>query len=911
MKFTSRSPLLRYALWTLTAALALALCVGGLTACRSTPPAGTDGTAPADTPSGSETAALPTEAPTNALTEPETVPAERPSLWLDGEGKLLYTVILPAGAGREMRVAAETLADAFVRLCGCAREAVTVTDDATRPSGGDAMREILLGHTDRPESEALYEALEVDAYTVATTKDKILLVGYNEAATAQAVSYFIDSVLGFGSSETPAEPPLPTEAMTLFAYAPSDADKAAYAAALNAPHIVSPRYPTADVVVADIELRPDNPLYPVDNTGMGDCTQIINDALAAVSLAGGGTVYLPEGRYLVTGSITVPPFCCLRGDWQDPDLVRDGVSYGTVILARQEAVATEALAAEQALFLIGGSAGVRGMTVFYPEQSLANVKTFPFTFYANGYMLPTVMECTVLNGYRGIGASTLGTAHEMFTVDSFKGTFLGTAAEVYNQADVGTWKSVAVSGRYWAECRLGDAPAIEAVNAYTREHADGLILGDLEWTEFANLRISDCRNGIRIVSGHRIQFAGSIFDAEIRDCDIGIKIENMDTRWGTVIANSIVEGSICAIRNDVDAMVKLANVTLLGELIGQSMTDPAEALADRTLDYAVDYARPAARLFVVTADKTGTEDATAAIQAEIDAAAKAGGGVVYLPAGFYLCRERLTLPAGVELRGSASVPTRDQWGLSMGTVLLVQYGVGDGFDATSPAFITLGERAGISGIRLFYHTNSPLKLGEGQSLSTTYAVRGTGAEVYVVNCCVAAASFGIDFGDCDRHYIQKYIACCYENAMRLGGTGGVVEGCLQNATVLCRIGATLPVPNGWFVEEALFTHVFDPITRLSSRYIILEAGEGQVIYNTFAYGVNRLVTVEGATDVFLCNLGSDNLGGRGYQLYVNDGSVTAVNLLRWNGASYKLAGGKIALYNRLTIEKKDETTVIS
>jgi hypothetical protein len=57
------------------------------------------------------------------------------------------------------------------------------------------------------------------------------------------------------------------------------------------------------------------------------------------------------------------------------------------------------------------------------------------------------------------------------------------------------------------------------------------------------------------------------------------------------------------------------------------------------------------------ADETGTEDATVAIQAAIDAAEAAGGGIVWVPAGLYRCDGLLVVQAdGVVLRGAG----RDQ-----------------------------------------------------------------------------------------------------------------------------------------------------------------------------------------------------------------------------------------------------------
>jgi hypothetical protein len=52
------------------------------------------------------------------------------------------------------------------------------------------------------------------------------------------------------------------------------------------------------------------------------------------------------------------------------------------------------------------------------------------------------------------------------------------------------------------------------------------------------------------------------------------------------------------------------------------------------------------------ADPTGETDSTAAIQATIDAVARAGGGVVHLPAGSYRCDDRLIVStSGVVIRG--------------------------------------------------------------------------------------------------------------------------------------------------------------------------------------------------------------------------------------------------------------------
>ena len=158
---------------------------------------------------------------------------------------------------------------------------------------------------------------------------------------------------------------------------------------VNEPVIVDTLYPTDDVVIADIVLS--DGLYGIDSTGTADSTESIQNAIDDCAAAGGGTVFLPAGRYRVTGPVYIRPFVTLRGDWQDPDA---GSDYGTVIIADVPSSKLN----QPALFTVGGSAGAVGLTVFYPHQDINDLKPYPYTFYVTGqgdsYMLQSIMNCT-------------------------------------------------------------------------------------------------------------------------------------------------------------------------------------------------------------------------------------------------------------------------------------------------------------------------------------------------------------------------------------------------------------------------------------------------------------------------------------------------------------------------------------
>lgn len=619
--------------------------------------------------------------------------------------------------------------------------------------------------------------------------------------------------------------------------------------------------------------------------GAGDRSADIQTALDGCAAAGGGTVWLPAGKYELRSGVRIPSFVTLAGDRE------------TVIHACVESSDSSL----PALFLLGGSGGVYGLTVYYPAQDAENVLPYPFTFYADGqgdrYMLQSVRRVRVINGYRGLGACVEESgAHEMLTVEDFSGTFLFRAAEVYNQADVGTWKDINISNDFWKNAPGGmkcSAPA--ALDAYTAGQT-ALVLGDLEWTEFLGVSVSGYDTAVRIVKGKRIEFAGSFYGLKTSDCRVGIEVESLDRRWGMLVAASDVAGSEFSMRNLTRGVIKTADVRLTGPAWGEYSSslrledNPGAELSAHPAPGAATTPRISRRLYAV-GDISELAGALAA--------AGETGGVVYLPAGVWRLEEPVSVPSGVELRGAGLLPTRDQGGNSAGTVILTDY---------PGELITLSAYSGIGNIRIFYDKNTPVVPGkEGTAELTGAAVKGAGREVWAVNVCIAAAGRGIDFSGCDGHLVKNCVFCCWEYAVRAGGEGGRIEGCLQNGTVLTRNALPLEYP----VDEAsqLFPYVFDALTRRSAELIVLENARGERVYDTFAYGVRTFARMENCEDVFMANIGADNLGGT--MLVASGTSGTLVNIMRWNGRSAELDEGSagLVLLNRLTIENAREKRV--
>ncbi|MFC9688719.1 discoidin domain-containing protein [Kribbella sp. NPDC056951] len=652
------------------------------------------------------------------------------------------------------------------------------------------------------------------------------------------------------------------------------------------PRLVPTVNPTEDGVIADFDAT----AFGADRSGRKDSTKAIQAAIYACQDAGGGTVWLPAGRYKVTDTIEVHAFCTLRGDRRDPDKGHAGGDYGTVVVAD--------LASGDdgpSLFRIGGSAGVLGVTTFYPNQSATNPVPYNYTFEVPGgawignenYMMSTIADITMLNSYRGIGISTMpndrgnapssGQVHESTTVRNIRGTALFEGARAYNGADVGTWENIAFSNSYWATAPAAYKPPTRTtLDAWTRAHGTGLALGDLEWDQFHQIALSDYKIGIHVVTGQRAQFTGSFLQLDIRRTDTGVLVDEMDSRWGWQIAGGRIEGSEHAIVNNSQGYVKLTETALSGALSGviHQMSGKAPSYTQRALP------KPTQRLYVVDAPHgigyLPAADATSAVQKVLDKAGRSGGGIVYLPAGWYRISTHLRVPANVELRGASAVPNRDQGGASYGTVLHAFEGHNN---ADGTPLITLGRSAGVRGLRVFYPDNNP---GSADGVVPyPYAIRGQAGGNYVINSGFPNTWNGIDLRG-DHTVVRKVAGAFFDHAIHLGaGRDARIEGVLSNGNAVTRTGYQQPY---WMNEGRIFELVIDKYMRKTAKIVTVDGTTDVTLLNVFAYGFHDGLVVNSG-QVKAINLGTDNLGVDGFTVKVDQGSVEVTNIARYNGST--------------------------
>ncbi|MDO8187585.1 glycosyl hydrolase family 28-related protein [Conexibacter sp. JD483] len=229
-----------------------------------------------------------------------------------------------------------------------------------------------------------------------------------------------------------------------------------------------------------------------------------------------------------------------------------------------------------------------------------------------------------------------------------------------------------------------------------------------------------------------------------------------------------------------------------------------------------------------SADRSAGSDATAAIQRALDATARSGGGITYLPAGRYRLAGSLNVPSGVELRGAQITPFHTN---AAATVLYVTGGAGR---STGPAAVTVQARAGLSGLLTWYPQQSA-----DAPAQYPYAVRVAGRDAWVRMVDVGNAWQGVDAASADTtgHQLDWVVGAPLKTGIALGRSdGGVVRRTHFNPHFWFRTtDTTLPgAPADWDAMMALFFKIMK-IQDTNLDAFLLGSARNEVIDQAFAY----------------------------------------------------------------------------
>lgn len=167
--------------------------------------------------------------------------------------------------------------------------------------------------------------------------------------------------------------------------------------------LATPQYPTPDAFVYAFNVKE----MGAKGDGITDDTEAFQTALNKLKIINnvatrfGGTVFVPSGKYVIKGNLTIPKGVTLRGEWKKP--VKGEPIEGTILMAyngRDDAAGTPLITLEPA-------AGFRDMAIWYPEQTADNIVPYPVSIrmgrngiFGNNFC--NVRNVTLVNSYFGI-----------------------------------------------------------------------------------------------------------------------------------------------------------------------------------------------------------------------------------------------------------------------------------------------------------------------------------------------------------------------------------------------------------------------------------------------------------------------------------------------------------------------------
>jgi hypothetical protein len=613
--------------------------------------------------------------------------------------------------------------------------------------------------------------------------------------------------------------------------------------------VVDPKYPCTDVLVAGCTVREAG----AEGDGVTDDTAAFQTALRVVAKAGGGAVFVPEGRYVLRGRLTVPQGVTLRGELETPDPARP--LRGAVLMAYAGRGDDKA----RPFLSLKPSSGVKGLAIWYPEQDAANITPYPFTIRHASEA--TVEDVDLVNAYQGIDVGPGGNGTHM--VRNVYGTPLATGIQIDNCFDTGRLENVRFMPGYWSGCGLPGAPAADGPHAaWMRANGVAVRMNRIDWECCTFLHLSGYHFGVEArPSRHSPPINnggppyGHFYGCEITDCTDAFLAA--DARFpGFLFTHCVLAGSDAAIKTEptFTSFLGFHSCTLRGDarsmdmrgtlaasaafqrcefsgeaafdaggfsMLGCKFDSPGNHLAigpsTRVATVAGCEFQGAARirnasdseqikisdaplpesprppviawkpdrvvkparsdLYVVTdaafgAKKDAFSDDTAAIQKALTAAGRAGGGVVFLPGGEYAIRGNLSVPTGVELRGTYDVSNK---ACDRGTILRVFTGRGK---ADDPPMMIMAPHSGLRGVIFVYPEQKYDAI-----VPYPFTVQGRGEDIYVVNVNGGNPYQFLDFTShgCNRHYLDRVFGAPLKVGIAVGGGSGGGE--VRNANL--------------------------------------------------------------------------------------------------------------------------------
>ena len=231
--------------------------------------------------------------------------------------------------------------------------------------------------------------------------------------------------------------------------------------------------------------------------GATDDTAAFQTALNQAYQAGGGTVFVPPGRYLIATHLIVPHNVTLEGIFTAPPTTpwRSDNPEGKPQLAGSVLLAVEGVGkpAGVPFIQLGYNATLKGIAVFYPEQKESNPPVaYPWTVSSSlqGADNCSIIDVLLINPYQAVDFGGRATGRHyirnLYGAPLYRGLFIDHCIDVGRVENVHLWPFWGASG-----------PA----NEFRLKEGKAFVIGRTDWQQLTGCFCIGYETGFQFVRG--------------------------------------------------------------------------------------------------------------------------------------------------------------------------------------------------------------------------------------------------------------------------------------------------------------------------------------------------------------------------------------------------------------------------
>ena len=292
--------------------------------------------------------------------------------------------------------------------------------------------------------------------------------------------------------------------------------------------------------------------------GKADDTGAFQKALNGGASEGGGIVRVPTGNYLITGHLVVPDNVTLEGVFRAPT-ARSQYKGSTLLAVEGRGSETG-----EPFIKLNANAGLKGVTVMYPEQDAETPVPYPWCIRGEGDNV-TVTDVLLVNPWNGVDFGTFPCGRHLvrglYGQPLHTGLFVDVCLDCGRLEDIHFWP-------FWTEKLI----------PFTRKSATAFVFARTDWEMISNVFCLGYKIGFHMTALRTDAGNGLITNSGADVCDTGVLVEYSQVHAGYLFTNCQVNAGI-EVRAGSLGPVKFVNCGIFPTGYGQAYVGEGEAQA--------------------------------------------------------------------------------------------------------------------------------------------------------------------------------------------------------------------------------------------------------------------------------------------------------------------------------------------